>query len=84
MAEFACYKALKTFSSKDNSILNIEKDDVLQILVESLFSKSLHGEEGWLYAFNQRTDEWGYVLGMLQNFILLKHFPNIIPYSGTC
>lgn len=66
MGDYALYKALQNYTpSTDSETLEFQKDDVFQIPVQSLFADSSTHRKGWLYAYNRRTGEEGYIPGML-------------------
>ncbi|KAK9890367.1 hypothetical protein WA026_010460 [Henosepilachna vigintioctopunctata] len=62
MGEYALYKVIQTcIGSNENGSVEFQKDDVVEILVQSLFSKNKSDKHGWLYAYNRKTMQSGYI-----------------------
>lgn len=67
MGDYALYKALQSFTppTNDSTILEFQKDDVIEISIQSPFAISHFQKPGWLYAYNRRTGAEGYVPGKI-------------------
>nr|CAH7740145.1 unnamed protein product [Callosobruchus chinensis] len=61
MGDYALYQAIKVFKPISEEQLEFQKGDVLQISVQSPFSTSPSRRPGWLFAYNRRTRNVGYV-----------------------
>lgn len=72
MGDYALYKAFQSYipSPADTNALCFQKDDVLEISVQSPFATTEPERAGWLFAYNRRTGEEGYVPGIYIKIIL--------------
>lgn len=61
MGDYVLYKALQSYVPSASDELQFQKDDVFQISVESSYAESVSERAGFLYAYNRRTGEEGYV-----------------------
>lgn len=66
MGDYALYKALQSYIPPpgDKNTLCFQKDDVLEIAIQSPFQSTKEPERaGWLFAYNRRTGAEGYIPG---------------------
>lgn len=65
MGDYALYKALQSYIplTSDINVLEFQKDDVFEISIQSPFAETVSARAGWLFAYNRRTGEEGYVPG---------------------
>lgn len=65
MGDYALYKALQSYTPQPNDpdSLGFQKADVLEISIQSPFGDTDNPRPGWLYAYNRRTGQEGYVPG---------------------
>lgn len=65
MGDYALYKALQSYVPPpgDTNTLRFQKDDVLEIPVQSPFATEEPERVGWLFAYSRRTGEEGYIPG---------------------
>lgn len=74
MGDYALYKAFQSYVPPpgDTNALCFQKDDVLEISVQSPFATTTGSERtGWLFAYNRRTAEEGYVPGIIVVVVVL-------------
>lgn len=67
MGDYALYKALQSYIPLpgDTNALCFQKDDVLEIPIQSPFTTEEPERAGWLFAYNRRTGEEGYIPGKI-------------------
>lgn len=64
MDNYSLYQVIHTVTSNGENILDAQKDDVLEIQVQSPISEVGYDLRGMLFAYNRRTGKEGYVPGI--------------------